>query len=483
MNAEAPMRPPLLRSKDPDRRRFARRMGLVATLATASLPAEALAHASDRGHVLLLPTGHYLIGGACAVAASFLALVVLPPNFTRRFAAIGVRLPTMPEGVRTWSSLASFLFLSVLVAAGLFGSRDPLSNPLPLMIWTVVWVGLTLVQGIVGNAWHWIDPWYGPVRLARRMLPAPRALPQPVACWPAVLLLAAFAWFELIDVAPDDSARLALAVGGYWLATFAAMLVFGFDGWGRSGEFLTLFFGFVSRLAPIGRNENGDAVLRLPGAGLAEAPPLSLSATLFLLLALASVSFDGFSKTFVWLQTIGVNPLEFPGRTAVRAANSAGLVLAFGVLAGLYLLCIEAGRRLAGEGRLFPAAGLLVWSLVPISLAFHFAHYLTLLLVNGQYALVALSDPFSMGWNMFGTAHMQVGAGVVMGSGAAWVIWNLQAGAIVLGHVLAVTIAHLLAHRLQGDPRRAALAELPLTVLMVGYTVFGLWLLSTPTGI
>jgi len=25
-------------------------------------------------------------------------------------------------------------------------------------------------------------------------------------------------------------------------------------------------------------------------------------------------------------------------------------------------------------------------------------------------------------------------------------------------------------------------AELPLTVLMVGYTVFGLWLLSTPTG-
>src|SRR5690606_40820000 len=26
----------------------------------ALLPAEALAHASDRGHVLLLPTGHYL---------------------------------------------------------------------------------------------------------------------------------------------------------------------------------------------------------------------------------------------------------------------------------------------------------------------------------------------------------------------------------------------------------------------------------------
>jgi hypothetical protein len=94
-----------------------------------------------------------------------------------------------------------------------------------------------------------------------------------------------------------------------------------------------------------------------------------------------------------------------------------------------------------------------------------------------------MSDPFALGWNLFGTANMQVGAGVVMGSEAAWTIWNLQAGAIILGHVMAVVIAHMLAHRLHPEPRRAALAELPLTVLMIGYTVFGLWLLSTPTGV
>ncbi|TGT34972.1 hypothetical protein EN812_32500, partial [Mesorhizobium sp. M4B.F.Ca.ET.169.01.1.1] len=35
-------------------------------------PTPAFAHASDRGHVLLFPTGYYLIGGAFAVAASFL---------------------------------------------------------------------------------------------------------------------------------------------------------------------------------------------------------------------------------------------------------------------------------------------------------------------------------------------------------------------------------------------------------------------------
>ena len=447
-----------------------------------SLPTQAFAHASDRGHVLLLPTGHYLFGGACAVAASFLALVALPMDVTRRFTSSGVRLPALPESLRAWTSLASALLLAVLVAAGFLGSRDPLSNPLPLVIWTVMWVGLTLVQGFVGDLWRWINPWYGPVLIARRWVGAPRLMPASFGCWPATLLLACFAWFELVSVAPDDPARLALAVGGYWLATFLAMLVYGFEPWSRCGEFLTLYFGFLSRLAPIGRETAGQVRLRLPGAGLAAAEPLSPSATLFLLLALASVSFDGFSKTFLWLDLIGVNPLEFPGRTAVREANSVGLALAFGLLAGLFLLCVEAGRRLAGEGGFLRSAGLLVWSLLPISLAFHFAHYLTVLLVNGQYAMVALSDPFSLGWNLFGTAHIQVGAGIAMGSAAAWVVWNLQAGAIILGHVLAVTIAHMLAHRLHADPRRAALAELPLTVLMVGYTVFGLWLLSTPTG-
>ena len=141
------------------------------------------------------------------------------------------------------------------------------------------------------------------------------------------------------------------------------------------------------------------------------------------------------------------------------------------------------GNRLAGGS--VPArraSGALVWSLVPISLAYHFAHYLIALLVNGQYALVAISDPFSSGWNLFGTADNYVSAGLVMGPQSAWVLWNCQAAAIVGGHVLAVLVAHGLTARLYPDGRRLMLSQLPLALLMVGYTVFGLWLLSTPTG-
>jgi hypothetical protein len=57
----------------------------------------------------------------------------------------------------------------------------------------------------------------------------------------------------------------------------------------------------------------------------------------------------------------------------------------------------------------------------------------------------------------------------------------MQAAAIVAGHVLAVVVAHMLADRLHPHGKGAALSQLPLTILMIAYTVLGLWLLSTPT--
>jgi hypothetical protein len=458
-------------------------------LIAALIPTPAFAHASERGHVLLLPTGYYVIGGAIAVAASFLVLAVLPSNLLGRAAALRLPLAPIGDGARLWFSLLSFAILAVLIAAGFLGSRDPLSNPLPLTVWTLLWVALTLVQGVFGNLWAWINPWYGPWRLASAAFPNldRRTMPAWLGYWPALFLFAGFAWFELVYPAPDDPARLALAVALYWLATFVCTMILGYEGWSRRGEFLSVFFRMVSRFGVVEASpEIGAGKRRLslcyPAAKLWTAKPLPPSGMLFLLLTLSSVSFDGFSKTFLWLGFNGVNPLEFPGRSALVGVNGAGLALMFAALAAIYLLAVFVGERLAGSGHSFQkAAGLLVWSIVPIALAYHFSHYLTALLVNGQYALVAASDPFGWGWNLFGTAHLHVGAGLTMGSAAAWTIWNFQAAAIIGGHVLAVLIAHALAFRLHPSPAKAALSQLPLTFLMIFYTVFGLWLLSTPT--
>jgi len=455
------------------------------------MTAPALAHVSDRGFVLLLPTGHYLAGGAIAVAASFAVLALMPANATGALAHRRLVLAKGAPRGRTATSLLAVLALAVLVLAGWLGSRDPLSNPLPLVVWTLIWVGVTLIQGLAGNLWWWIDPWYGPWRLLRRLAGdregrATLHLPARAGYWPALVLFFGFAWFELIDPAPDDPARLATVAAAYYAANLVAMLVFGHDQWSRRGECLSAFFGLISRYAPIGVEGEGRearTVLRFPGAGIEAERPLPPSGALFLLLTLASVSFDGLSRTFFWLGANGINPLEFPGRTAMTWTNTLGLLATFAVLFTAYLLAVVAGQFLTRSAvTLRRAGGLFVWSIVPIALAYHFSHYLTVLLVNGQYALVALSDPFAAGWNLFGTAGMQVVTGVTLGAEATWVVWNLQAGAIIGGHVLAVLVAHRIATRLHPQPAQAALSELPLTILMVAYTVFGLWLLSTPTG-
>ncbi|RWA71860.1 hypothetical protein [Mesorhizobium sp.] len=461
----------------------------LAFLATALvlLPTPAFAHASDRGHVLLLPTGYYIAGGALAVAVSFLVLALFPPAAHERVWRRRLSLFAFGDGPRTMVSLLSFAGFTLLVVAGLLGSCDPLSNPLPLVIWTLLWAGFTLLQGVLGDLWSWLNPWYGPCRVVGRLVAKggsetqPPHLPAWLGFWPAFVLFFAFAWFELIDPAPDDPSRLAYAAGAYWLVSFIAILLVGYSDWNRRGEFLTIFFSMVARFAPLQREE-GRLSLCWPGAKLLAAEPLPLSGIAFLLLALSSVSFDGLSKTFFWLGLFGLNPLEFPGRTALIGIGSFGLVLTFFLLVAVFALAVLLGQRLAGDAQPFEkAAGLLVWSIVPIALAYHIAHYLTALLVDGQYALVVLSDPFALGWNLFGTADMEVEAGVVAGAESAWWLWNCQAGVIIVGHVLAVLVAHGLAWRMHPQASRAALSQLPLTLLMIAYTIFGLWLLATPT--
>jgi hypothetical protein len=69
-----------------------------------------------------------------------------------------------------------------------------------------------------------------------------------------------------------------------------------------------------------------------------------------------------------------------------------------------------------------------------------------------------------------------------MGLGPDGVIaaYRAQTAIIVVGHILATLAAHRIALAECGERRKAILMGIPLAVLMVFYTLFGLWLLSTP---
>ena len=121
------------------------------------------------------------------------------------------------------------------------------------------------------------------------------------------------------------------------------MLVFGYRDWSRRGEFLTVFFAHGGALRSSTRAATRPAGSRSAGPAQSCSRPSRCrpAASLFLLLALASVSFDGLSKTFFWLGLIGINPLEFPGRTALIGINTFGLVLTFVAAGG----GVPAGRH------------------------------------------------------------------------------------------------------------------------------------------
>jgi hypothetical protein len=135
--------------------------------------------------------------------------------------------------------------------------------------------------------------------------------------------------------------------------------------------------------------------------------------------------------------------------------------------------CLLAGRLTHSSRRTLP--GQFLHSLVPIALGYVTAHYLTLLILEGQRVFITSSDPLSRGWDLFGTTGWGINASIVNYPG---LIGSIQTAAIVLGHILGVILAHDRALAL--FPRRAALiGQVPLLVVMVGYTVGALLLLFT----
>jgi hypothetical protein len=117
-----------------------------------------------------------------------------------------------------------------------------------------------------------------------------------------------------------------------------------------------------------------------------------------------------------------------------------------------------------------------VLTLVPIALAYHVAHYFSLFFIGGQYAIPRLSDPFGWGWNLFGTARYQVDIGFV----TPWLQWTVAVLAVVLGHVAAVYLSHVTALRVFHSRSAALRSQIPMILLMIGYTMISLWILSQP---
>jgi len=391
--------------------------------------------------------------------------------------------------------LAGVMVFVVALCAGFLGVQDAYRNFITPMVWVLWWGGFAFVCALLGNLWALANPLSTIFMCAERLHAAltgsafSRNLPYPASlgAWPAVVLFLGFAWAELVWRDKDVPAYLARALLGYASLTWIGMFLYGREPWLKNGEAFSVAFGVLARFAPLQASQ-GRLVLRPPGAGLITDQPLRFPFLVFVLLMLASVTFDGFQET----------PLNQRLNTAVQGSRAiASLLFELSEL-GFDESQLVATAELLAFPLVFLAAFLLtsramkasaptplgvtevacafVLTLVPIAVAYHLAHYFSLLLTAGQFMIPLASDPLGFGWNLFGSAKYKVDLGIV----SPYVFWYCAVTIIVVGHVIAVVLAHVAALRVFGGRQGALVSQLPMMALMVAYTTLSLWILAQP---
>ena len=157
--------------------------------------------------------------------------------------------------------------------------------------------------------------------------------------------------------------------------------------------------------------------------------------------------------------------------------NTLGLMLFPCIFLLAYILICSLMRRALGDDwDTLSVALVFVYSLIPIALAYNIAHFFTLLVIQGQLIIPLASDPFGYGWDLLGTGEYRVNIGLVN----AKFTWVLGVTVIVLGHILAIYVAHIIALRNIYSPRDALRSQYPMLVLMVTYTAISLWIIAQP---
>lgn len=454
-----------------------RRTALLATLAglwSVINATPALAHGLGGRVDLPVPRWLFVLGAGIALIVSFVALTALwtEPKFDRRPAdpaRPGLLQSVLTNRYLEWGIRLLALGLFVVVVIASFRRVSPTTTIGPVVVFAWFWVGLTFAQALFGNLWATLSPFDTIGRLASldyRYESAPRVYPEAWGRWPAAILLFGFVWIELVDPFADSLGSLGLVILAYTLITLAGMSVFGRRAWTENGEAFAVYFGLIASISPLTRDAEGRMIVRPPLAGLAEVDPAPGLLAL-IMVALGSTTFDGLSRTNLWVSnTASLTGIE---RVAVFTAGLLGVIL---LVAAVYSLAMAVAGRVVG-GRWHSLAVRFAPSLVPIVLAYVVAHYFSFLLIEGQLGIVNASDPFDLGWDLFGTAGWSVNLALL----SATLIWYVQVAAIVVGHIGGVVLAHDRAIALF-DRGAAIRTQYALLAVMVLFTASGLLILS-----
>lgn len=441
-------------------------VGLFSVAHLVGLQSPAAAHGIGGRADLPVPLGWFLVGAGLVLVVSFVALGVLwkTPRLQSGSTIRRIRIRLNRKLTLVANGVAVF-FLLLVIVAGLFGVQNGTRNVAPATVWVVFWLVLPFAAALLGNLYTLFNPWRPLARAVWSEVDEKPHLVERFGVIPAALALFAFTWLELVW--PDSGRPSTLAVAAViytiylltlsaWLGPDTAMLL---------GDSFTTYHRVLSAIAPLGRTQDGAVHWRGWLRALPALPEWK-GLTLFVTLMIGTVSYDGLSATSWWRDRLGSASGEV-------WAETLGMIAICSVIGGAYWLASWAAVRMAGSySSPTEVAASFAHTLVPIALAYAFAHYFTLVLFEGQLFVATISDPLGRGWNLFGTAGREI---------SYWMspeaVWYVQLATILLGHIVGVVLAHDRALALFPE-RSAVRSQYAMLVLMVLLTALGLSILA-----
>jgi hypothetical protein len=455
-----------------------------------------LAHALVARKDLPVPTWLFAWGASIVLIVSFFALSVgwREPRFEQdRWRPLDAGLSRALLGLpaQIACGLVGVFLLAAAIYAGLRGTEAPDRNFALTFLYITVWLGFPLFSVLLGDVFRPFNPWRAIGRVVGAGFtalagqpPAHLRYPRRLGRWPAALGLVAVVWLEIVygasggvavGLSPHAAGMAALLYSGY---TLAMMALFGVEQWCRTGEVFSVYFGMFGRLGCFGV-EGGRLGVRRPLSTATRWATVPGSAAV-VIASIATTSFDGAQEgAFKGALESTFNRLVDAGlglTSALRLDDTIFILLCFAGVGLVYLIGVRGMASVPGAPSFEKLRAGFAHTLIPIAFAYLVAHYFSLFVFQEQAQFTyLLSDPLGNGaTDLFGTAS----SGIDFRLLSANAIWYVQVGALVVGHVTGLTLAHDRATAYWGDYRQAARSQYWMLAVMVAFTCFGLYLLS-----
>ena len=456
-----------------------RRLLLATLLAAVVLPGTATAHEVGGRFTAPIPL-ELLFGGAAvtvAITAGLLAFTVKEAALEAAGPQVAAIPPLVATGIRISSRGLFFIAFILTILVGFVGKQVPAENFATIFLWPVWLKGVAIIAALLGSPWAILSPWKtlydGLTRIEGEPIAVLGEYPSWLGVWPA---LAGFLlWIGILEnlTAVPRSPRLtALLITGYTTVMLIGGVAFG-PQWFRQADALAVLYRLFGRVAPVTieptTSDRYHVQLRWPWHGCLQ-PVAGIAAAAFIIATVYTVSFDGFTSTPEF------QALLFTVRDALGVGRTVSVLLyllGFTGFVVIFILVSHLTQRLAGArhaawiGAVFAFAP----TVLPIAVAYEIAHNYPFVLANAGQLGAAL-------WSFLGPGHGPAIDPLAWLSLSAY--WWSQVLLIVIGHIVAVIAAHYVAVARYPTVTAARRGHIPLTALMIGYTVLSLWIISRP---